>query len=263
MKRVILIYFFIVISMLFAGCKSGNIINNQTNKPIESKLSNVAENQKNKPVESNLNNVTDYKVNIKEYIAYNEKNKPFKVKYAQISGLSNESLENQINQTLKSSITEWVNKDCEWMEESQITVKCKTPKFLSLCYTVELKDDRGEDYMSTYTRIGVTVDMHTGERVFLDDLFKDTAGLKEELKKYNYGNELSPPIDSEEADKILHDASIPEKNYFEEIYKTDPLVYDFMFSYVRVKPSFYLTDNKLVITRDENEFDDVYIDFKQ
>ncbi len=80
---------------------------------------------------------------------------------------------------------------------------------------------------------------------------------------FYYGNEISPPINSEEADKIIQHTSISEKEYFEDVYKTDPLVYNFMFTYIRVKPSFYLTDNKLVITRDENEFDDVYIDFKQ
>lgn len=34
-----------------------------------------------------------------------------------------------------------------------------------------------------------------------------------------------------------------EKEYFEETYKADPHVYDSMFTYIRVKPSFYLTDN--------------------
>ncbi|WP_010681106.1 hypothetical protein [Acetivibrio cellulolyticus] len=246
MKRVILIYFFVVMTMLFVGCKSGNVIDNQTNKPVKIKS----------------NNVTDYKVNMKEYISYNKKNKPFKVKYAQISGVGNESIEGRINQTLKSSITEWINKDCEWLDESQIAVKYKNSKYLSLCYTTELKDDRGEDYMSTYTRIGVTVDMQTGDRVFLGDLFKNTASLKEKLEIYNYGNEISPPIDSDDANKILHYASISEKKYFEEIYKTDPLVYDYTFTYIRAKPSFYLTDEQLVITRDENKFNDVYIDFK-
>jgi hypothetical protein len=242
-----MIYFVVVMTMLFVGCKSGSVIENQTNKPVESKI----------------DIVTDYKVNVKEYTLYNKKNKPFIVKYAQISGVGNESLESRINQTLKSSITEWINKDCDWLDESQIAVKYKDLDYLSLCYTIELKDDRGETNMSTYTRIGVTVDMRTGDRVFLDDLFKNTDSLKKELEKYNYGNEISPPINSDDANKILHDASISEKQYFEEIYKTDPHVYDFMLSYLRAKSSFYLTDKQLVITRDENEFDDVYFDFGQ
>lgn len=62
MKRAILIYFFIVMAILCVGCKSVIVFGEQPNKTVESKT----------------NNVTDYKVNIKEYIAYNEKNKPFK-----------------------------------------------------------------------------------------------------------------------------------------------------------------------------------------
>lgn len=246
MKKALPIYFFIVLTMLFAGCKSGNIINGQTNKPVEIKS----------------NNVTDYKVNIKEHVAYNEENNPFKVKYAQISDLGNESLEIKINQTLKSTITEWINKNCEWMEKSQITIKCKNSQYLSLCYTIEWKNSQGEDFMSTYTRIGVTVDIQTGNRVYLSDLIKDTDSLQQKLEKYDYGNEFSPPIDSEEADKILHEASISESKYLKEIYHNDPYAYDEIKDEIGSKTSFYLTDNKLVITRDEYELNDVYIDFK-
>lgn len=195
-----MIYFLVIMTMLFVGCKSGSAIENQTNKPVETKT----------------NNVTDYKVNIKKYILYNEKNEPFIVKYAQISGVGNESLESSINQALKSSITEWINKECKWMEKSQITIKCKNSRYISLCYTIEWKNSQGEDFMSAYTRMGVTVDIQTGDRVYLNDLINDTDGLKQKLEKYDYGNEFSPPIDSEEADKILHEASISESKYLEE-----------------------------------------------
>lgn len=113
--------------------------------------------------------------------------------------------------------------------------------------------------MGTFTRFGVTVDIQTGRRVFLDDLFKGTADLKQKLVKYDYGNEISPPIDPAETDEIIHESSISEKKYFEENYDADSDVYNFL----QGKSSFYLTDNKLVIIRDENEFDDVYIDLKQ
>lgn len=46
--------------------------------------------------------------------------------------------------------------------------------------------------------------MHTikqsGERVYLDDFVKDIKSLKLKLQDYSYDNELSPPIDSEEAE---------------------------------------------------------------
>ena len=158
-------------------------------------------------------------------------------------------------------MTEWINEDCEWLEEFQLDIKYKSSKYLSLCYFNIWKDNRGEDNcMNNFLRICVTIDMQTGERVYLDDLIKDTDNLKQKLMDYDYGNEYSPPINSEE---IIHYASISEKEYYEEIYKTDPLVYDFMESYLYFRPSFYLTDNYLVITRDRYEWDDVYIDLEQ
>jgi hypothetical protein len=247
MKRVVLICLFLVLAILSTGCKSGKFAGVQLDIPVE----------------GISNDIDDYQVNIMEYVVNNEENNSFTVKYAQISNLSNKSLEDQINETLKLSINEWINKDCEWVEKLQIDIKCKTPKYLSICYRVEWENPQGEDFLDTFTRIGITVDMQTGKRVFLNDLISDTADLKQELTNYNYGNEISPPIDSVEADKIIHYASIPETKYLEEIYNTDPLVYDYITSYLRVKSSFYLTDNQLVITRDENEFDDIYIDYKQ
>ncbi|MNC02087.1 hypothetical protein D3C81_538660 [compost metagenome] len=247
MKRAALICFLVIMPMLFAGCNSSDANDNKVNNTEGSKPS--SEN--------------DYKVFEKEYTAYDKDNHPFNVKYAQISGVGNESLEHQINQNLKLSMTEWINKDCEWAEKFQVDVTYKTSKYLSLRYMIEWKDSQGEDYMSTFIRIGVTIDMQTGERVYLDDLIADTESLKHKLINYNYGNGYSPPIDSEEADEIVHYASIPEMMYLEEIYKTDPLVYEFMLSYLRTKSSFYLTDKQIVITRDDYDLNDVYLDFKQ
>jgi len=105
--------------------------------------------------------------------------------------------------------------------------------------------------------------MQTGNRVYLDDLIDDIDSLKKKLEEYDYRNEVFLPIDSNEAEQIIHHASISEKEYFEETYKADPHVYDSMFTYIRVKPSFYLTDNQLVITRNEVEYNDVFIDFIQ
>ncbi len=116
--------------------------------------------------------------------------------------------------------------------------------------------------MSTYTRIGVTVDVQTGNRVYLSDLINDTGSLKEKLEQYDYENEFSPSIDSEEADKILQEASISELKYLEEIYQNDPYAFDEIKDEIGSKASFYLTDIKLVITRDEYELNDVYIDIK-
>lgn len=203
--------------------------------------------------------VSDYEIYEKEYTDYNNEKQPFIVKYPQISGLDNKDLEDKINQTLKESITEWINENCDWVEMSEIVVKYKTSQYLSLCYVVEWANSPKNGFM----RIGITVDMKTGDRVYLNDLIKDTDSLKQTLVKYNYEGEFSPPIESEEADSIIHYTSISETGYLEEQYEEDTYVYDFISSYLTSKPSFYLTDDKLVITRDENEMDDVIIDFNK
>ncbi len=243
MKRIIFIFFVVCVFVFFEGCKSGS----------------VNDYQESMPVESNTNSIIDYKVTIKEYEAYNKENKMFKVEYVQISGMDDENLQNQINQTLKSSISEWITKDCDWMEKSRITVECKTSKYLSIIYKIEWENPNGKDLLGTFTRIGLTVDLQTGKRVLLNALFNDYDGLKEKLVKYDYGNEISPPIDSDEADEIIHNASITEKEFYEENYKNGHSDYNFLWS----KSSYYLTDEQIVIIRDENEFDDVHFDFKQ
>jgi hypothetical protein len=120
---------------------------------------------------------------------------------------------------------------------------------------------QGEDFMSTYMRIGVTVDLQTGDRIYLDNLITDTGELKQTLVNYNYENEFAPPIDDEEAEEIIYNASISEVKYLEEIYKKDSFVYNFIFTYMMKKPSFYVTNKQIVIIRDENEYNDVFLDF--
>lgn len=91
----------------------------------------------------------------------------------------------------------------------------------------------------------------------------DIDSIKQTLEKYYYGNELSLPIDSEETDKILHEVSISEAKYFEEIYQNDPYAYDKIKDEIGSKTSFFLTDNKLVITRNEYDLNDVHFDYNQ
>lgn len=246
MKKVILICVF-VLTMLFIGCQSNTYSDNSKND------------EDNKSID-----VNNYEIYEEEYIANNKENIPFSVKYLQISGLGNENLENYINQTLKLSMTEWINENCEWMNKFKADVKYKTPQYLSLCYTIEWENTQGSDYPSTLMRLGVTIDMQTGERVYLEDLIKDSIGttsLKQRIM--NFTNGISPPIDSKEADKIIHEASMSEKKYYEEEFQTNSDVYNELKGVLLHKSSFYLQENTLVITRNEYEYDDIYINFKQ
>ncbi len=203
----------------------------------------------------------NYNVNEKEYTLYNAEGKSFVVKYLQVSDMDDKDLENKINQATKSSVSEWVNQDCEWMADSKLIVECHSSKYLSYYYEVESKDERGKDYLSTFARIGITINIETGERIYANDLINDIASFKNKLVEYSYENEVSCPIDTQEVEKIIYYTSISEKEYLEEILINDPLVYESIFSYIRIKPTFYLTDKYLVITRDENKYNDILIDF--
>ncbi|WP_167956259.1 hypothetical protein [Anaerosporobacter faecicola] len=236
MKKSIFVFLSAVMILIFIGCSSKN--------------------------RNKYNSISNYHIYENEYTAYNEEDKPFIVNYVQISGLGNDRLEDKINQTLKESITEWINVNCKWLEKSKISVKCKTSKYLSICYTVESKNSNGEEFESDFIRFGITIDLKTGDRVYLDDIVKEVDRLKEELTNYDYGNEVSPPIDTDEADEIIELSSISEKEYLEKMYITDPYVYDYMYSYIKAKPSFYVVDKQLVITRDEKNYNDIFIDFK-
>ncbi len=246
MKKSFFLFLIILIILGSDGCVKNSYIENQ--KDIHS---------------YEKNNQLDYKVNFEEYSIKNENNKLFKIKYAKISGLADKKMENKINQTLKSSLIEWINKDCEWMSEIRINVTYKNSDYISLCYTKEWESPRGKGYINTYTRIGITINMHTGERVYLDNLIKDTKNLKRKLENYKYETEFSPPISSDEAVKIIQEASISEKDYLIESFKTDPFVYDEIKDEIASKTSFYLMDKNLVIMRDEYKLNDIYIDFKR
>ena len=276
MRKVVLLFCLIVTSILLAGCKLGTIVAESNNASNNSEVINVTVqptsiptgNEVNskeveptkKPIKCELTDKSIYKVNIKEFVLYNPKGKLFKVKYAHISGLIDEKKENQINQVLKTTMTDWINKNCEWAKKFTVDVTYKSSRYLSLCYSTEWKNPNGEDLMSTFTRIGITVNMLTGERMYLDDFIKDSDSLKQTLEKYNYGNDFSPPIDNEEANKIVHVTSMSEKDYLEKIFKTfDPDIYEDMSSYSNLMPSFYLSNNQIVITRDEYKMDDIYI----
>ncbi len=204
----------------------------------------------------------DYKVYEKKYTSYNEAQKEYTVKYMQVSGIGNKKLEKKINKALRLSVTEWLNEHCEWMERSKISIECQTSKYLSICYMIEWRNPDKDIYVTPCTRIGVTIDMRTGKRLFLDDFIKDMDDLKQKLMSYDYGNEISPPINSDEADNIIYSTLLSEKEYLEERYKTDTHVYNEIISVIGEKPSFYITDNRLIITRDKYEPDDVYIDLQ-
>ncbi len=101
--------------------------------------------------------------------------------------------------------------------------------------------------------------MQTGKRVYLDDIIDDMDDLKQYLVEYDG---LASSIDEKEADEIIRYSSMSEKEYIEEKFKTYPNVYQYIKSSLMFKPTFYITDDQLVIVRGETYISSVYLDFK-
>ncbi len=93
MKRIVFIFLFLAIVFTSYGCRSSND--------------------------------KDYTIYEKAQTFYDEEQKEFLVKYAQVSGISNKRLEEKINAALESSVTEWINDSCWWMGKCQMEVKLK------------------------------------------------------------------------------------------------------------------------------------------
>lgn len=261
MNKTNLLYVVILFTLLVTGCKSNSEIVDGTEFATTSEMYDI-DNSKEK---SKSNNIVEYIVYKDEYIVNLDNNTSISVDYVQISNLGNVNLENQINQInqiLKSSLSEWVNEECEWFEQFEVDIKYKSPEYLSVCYTAHWENPNGNDFIGTVTRIGITIDINEGKRVYLNDFFEEAVVINRFLEEYNYGTEFSAPIREEEAKEIIHEASISVKEYLDEKQQTYPLVYEFMLSYISEKSSFYLEGNKIIITRDEYEMSDVYLEYK-
>ncbi len=217
--------------------------------------------------------VESYNIDEKEFLFNRYDGKEIRLKYIQVSGLSNVELETRINEMLKAELTQWINLKSEWYERDparhewferfQPEVKLKSPRYLSVCYTARWEHDNGSDYMGESVRVGITIDILEGRRVYLKDLFEDESVLKRELENYEYNSEFTAPIDSDEADKIIYEASLSMADYLDELSQTDPLAYEeIMFDlFWQPKPSFYLLEDTVVVTRSKYEISDAYLSF--
>lgn len=205
--------------------------------------------------------LVDYEVYEKLLTITDNGGESFDIPYFQVQNMDDITLENKINEILKNSIKSWVTEECRWFEAFQPEVKLKSSEYLSICYTAEWENPNGDGFENTVSRVCVTVDIREGKRVYLNDFFDSDSTIRKVLEKYSYDSEFATPIDLEEADRIIDEASMSVEDYFYNISNSDPLVYDFMKSYISKKSSFYLQENKLVITRNENERDDIFLDY--
>ncbi len=256
-----LIALLVLAVILLTGCQSSNIHYNDLLTPSVS--ADIKDDEPNDSLSDEYTNtpettdgiLNDYEVVEASYTTYDDYNNMFQVTYAQVSGVSNIDLEDRINEALMVSMTEWINSNCDWANEFQIEVTSKTSELLSLCYSLGYEFNN----QTMYIHVGVTVDMQTGKRLYLSDVVENIEEIRGEIVSYEYSTDFSPPIDADEADEIIHYTSISEKEYFEEMSLFDSYVYQYMFTYLRVKPTFYLKNDLLVIIRDEYDLNNIYI----
>jgi len=258
MKKIIWISLLLAVTVFFTGC--GISENGSQGNNTESHTESLTEDTGNENASGIAN---DYEVHEAEYVFDEGGESEYKVTYAQISGINDKDIEADINQALKLAVTEWLKEDTTWMEKCEYVVTCHTQRYLSLLYTHKSIGGNPKSQRTYITRFGITVDMQTGKRVFLDELM-DAVSLKEKLMEYEYSNDIGAPITAKDANKIIQGASLSEMEYFVLEYHNDPLF--LIGSSLHYKPSFYFTDNQIVILRNIDMISDygneIFLDFE-
>ena len=179
--------------------------------------------------------------------------------YIQVSGLQNTSLENKINQNLMDvvKICESNTDECEVIQDIGISIKTKDSKYLSVLYNLALDVEEDERVKNGSIRIGLTISMKSGERVFLDNLFASDKAYSEYQNSNREFPMFSSPLSSDEFESIFELASISETEYINRVRMEDDLVNQFLLSYLRVKPTFYIDSDSVTITASSYYMDDI------
>ena len=180
----------------------------------------------------------------------------YRVQYLQIRGLASEEQERKINAILKDSTLEWLNQDSMWISKCQIQIPHQSPEYLSICYR---SADNDLELERPRICICITIDIKAQRRVYLSDLV-DRNYLESYLMGYEYETEFSPPVSLPEAQNIIRYASMSESEYMREMAAQDELAPNFTKSYLSCKPSFYLTEDSIVIIRDEYDLNNITIE---
>jgi hypothetical protein len=205
-----------------------------------------------------------YEVTENKSIIIDGSGQKYHVPYLQVTGIEDKGVEEKVNACLYSVI-ELFNSgsgDYSALKDIVLSVRLQSDDYLSLLYECPL--DQSTTVENGSIRIGLTINMATGERVFLDDLFSQrTKTLYEMISMYGSQSEFSPPITQADAISITEKASQSEYDYMSMILIDDPLACNFMLTYLRTKPTFFMTGTSVCIIRDPYEMDDIYLDFQQ
>lgn len=100
----------------------------------------------------------------------------------QVQGMQNAEIQSRVNEALKEPMIALIENDdnaAKYIGDVKIYIAYKTPKWLSIVYTFEISTF--SEMWDGYSDVGVTVNMETGERCMLDELFNMDDGLLEFL----------------------------------------------------------------------------------
>lgn len=177
--------------------------------------------------------------------------------FVQLEGIDDRRLQESINNLLFSIPKDIYNHStANWLQACKVEVTGFTKDYISILYSTQTSK---EGDIKEEIRFGITVDIKKAERLFLNDIIELNDNFVQTLMNYDYKNEFSPPITENVISRLFIQASTSEVDYLREIKNDDPYAYDFSASYIRRKATFFLTEDNLIIIRDEYDLDDIIL----
>lgn len=252
----------VLVLYLNTACGSTNLTNadfDESTKgliqPITEEDSNIADYN---DMDTNNESIEKLELSEESHIFLKDDGSSYNINYVQVSGLEDVKHVEKINSSLRNAMIEWANDYSEWAEGIQLNYQYMNDKFLSVLYVGEFESPIKNDYNVDYIQIGIIIDLETGERVFLNDVIGNKP-LKTQLLEYRVDNGIDSIITEEEADNMIRYASISEKRYIDEMLKSDAKAKKYMMSYLMSKPTIFLKEGVIVITRGEGLLGDVIL----
>lgn len=180
----------------------------------------------------------------------------YSIPYMSVSGLENSTAEAKANDVLKTVVEGIAGNTAEIKTDAPaISAVYQDSDYLSVLYEVKY-DESPERVKFGKGRVGIVVDMHTGNRLFLDDFFDSPDELFSCMSSYKTDGEFFVPIEYAEAVNIFTFASLSELEY---ALQEDTNAFDFLLRYTLSKPTFYIDGNEIVIIRDNFDLNDVHV----
>ena len=141
----------------------------------------------------------------------------YSVPIVQIHGMIDRAVEENINNTLETTITNLADTENYWLSLASLSMSHIGNRYLQVTYLV-----RWTDPHSNVVRIHIIMDLQTGERLFLDDIVELTDDFSEAMLAQN-DDELEIYITFYEEDiaEILREACMSEMEYKESLAKED------------------------------------------